>query len=614
MKLKLSILTPSLLMTITTLFGKETKQNIIFIMADDLGWSDLQCYGSDFYETPCLDAFAQTGVMFTDAYSASPLSSPTRASILTGQYPGRLRFTTPRGHVSKVVLDPKESSEAASWFKAATPETRTRLPNEYHTFAEVLKENDYFTAFMGKWHLGRDPYIPENQGFDVVVGGREHPGPPSPGHYFSPWDIETLPVVPSGTHISDVLTDEAIKYIKGNKKNPFLLCLWYYDVHGPFQAKENIKHRYDAKLNSNYKQRSSIMGAMIETLDTNVGRVLQTIQNLGLENKTIVIFTSDNGGNMSSWIEGALATNNYPLRCGKGTNYEGGVRVPLIVRVPGVTKSGTVSKVVTSSVDHYATLLDLLNIPFPEQVITDGVSYVPALEGKDYERIPIYSTFCHNMVVAGNRPNISMREGPWKFYKFYFDGENQEHRYELYNLKQDIGEINNLYSRMPERVKQMAKMIDTHAEDAEILLPRKNKNYIGNVAAAWKGAVDTEISVLDKTLHIYSKGTNPFIETIYTPNIDNTTVRLLFEMNSRSNGIGKVSWKSRKDTDYTENNCKVIQSIHDGEWHEYSINFPIKAVLQRIRVKPSSGKGLVKLRNIRIETSDGHYIRDWPLF
>ena len=210
------------LFVIFTIQAKETsdksarKSNVVFILADDLGWKDLACYGSDFYETPNLDAFAKTGVLFTDAYTASPLCSPTRASILTGQEPGRLRFTTPTGHVEEVVLDPEESSKGPAHFKAAEPQTRTRLPNEYLTFAEVLKENEYSTAFMGKWHLGREPYLPDNQGFDVVIGGREHPGPPGPGNFFAPWNCETLPVVPEGTHISDVLTDEAIKYINEN--------------------------------------------------------------------------------------------------------------------------------------------------------------------------------------------------------------------------------------------------------------------------------------------------------------------------------------------------------------------------------------------------------------
>ncbi len=614
MKFRLLSFMLSLLITIPTFADNGKKQNIVFILADDLGWKDLQCYGSDFYETPNLDAFAQTGVLFTDAYAASPLCSPTRASILTGQEPGRLRFTTPSGHVPNVVLDPKESCKEAPWFKAATPGTRTRLPNEYLTFAEVLKEYGYSTAFMGKWHLGREPYIPENQGFDVVVGGREHPGPPPPGHFFAPWNCETLPVVPAGTHIADVLTDEAIKYMEANQKNPFLLCLWYYDVHAPFQAKENIKQKYDGKLNPDHIQRSAIMGGMVETMDTNIGRVLQTIRDLKLEDETIVVFTSDNGGNMYDGPEGTLPTNNYPLRSGKGNNYEGGVRVPLIVRVPGVTKSGITSGVVTSTVDHYATLLDLLHIPFPKDLVTDGVSYVPALKGKKYERPPMYSTFCHNVVATGNRANISMREGPWKLYKFYFDGENQNHRYELYNLEKDISEIHNLAEEMPDRVNRMAMMLDAHAEEAQILLPCKNENYAGNVGDAWLGSADTDISVSDKVLHVHSSGSNPFIETVYTPNFANTTVRFEFEMKSNSKGRGKVLWKGGNNKEFAPEDVILVEIMHDGEWHNYAVELPLKEVLNAIRLKPSSGAGEMKIRNIRLNTADGYYIRDWPLY
>jgi arylsulfatase A-like enzyme len=604
-------------MTVITVFGSKSetvkKSNVIFILADDLGWKDLACYGSDFYETPNLDAFAETGMMFTDAYTASPLCSPTRASILTGQEPGRLRFTTPTGHVVDVVLDPKESTNAAPHFKTATPGTCTRLSNDYLTFAEVLKADGYSTAFMGKWHLGREPYIPENQGFDVVIGGREHPGPPGPGGFFAPWNCETLPVVPEGTHVSDVLTDEAIKYMTTNKENPFLLCLWYYDVHAPFQAKEELKKKYQAKLNSKHIQRSPTMAAMIETMDTNIGRVLKTIKDLQLEDETIVVFTSDNGGNMYDGPDCTNPTNNYPLRAGKGNNYEGGVRVPLIVRVPGVTKPGTKSKVITSTVDHYKSLLELLDIPFPQDVVTDGVSYVDALKGKKYEREPIYSTFCHNVVATGNRANISMRQGPWRLYKFYFDGPNQEHRYELYNLDKDISETKNLAEKMPEKVLEMTKLLDAHVEEAGILVANKNINYAGNTADAWVGSKDTKISLLENNLKLNSTGTTPFIETYYNPNISGEMYKMELEIKSNSSGRGELAWKYSPNEKYSTQNSSVIECIHDGKWHKYSVEMPLKKSLRVIKIKPSSGEGEIAIRNIELRTNDGYLIRDWPI-
>lgn len=590
------------------------KTNIIFILADDLGWKDLACYGSDFHETPNLDAFAETAVLFTNAYSASPLCSPTRASILTGQEPGRLRFTTATGHLDQVILDPKETSKGEPHFKAATPQTRTRLPNEYLTFAEVLKEYNYSTAFMGKWHMGREPYIPENQGFDVIVGGREHPGPPRPGNFFAPWDCETLPVVPEGTHISDALTDEAIKYITNKKDDPFLLCLWYYDVHAPFQAKEALKKKYEEKLSPKNIQRCPTMGAMVETLDHSVGRILQSVKELGLEDETIIVFTSDNGGNMYDGPDCTTPTNNYPLRAGKGNNYEGGVRVPLIVRVPGVTKAGKKSKVVTSTIDHYASLLELLDIPFPEGLVTDGVSYVDALKGKKYEREPVYFTFCNHTVATGNRPNISMRQGPWKFYKFYFDGPNQEHRYELYNLDEDIGERNNLAEKMPERVLEMTSLLDAHAEEAEILLPQKNTNYTGNVADAWIGSKDTKISVANKTLKIVSNGKKPSVETVFTPNVNKCTFYLKFKMKSTSDGDGSIFWKEGREKEYSDRKSNSFAPIHNGKWQQYRVPISLSGRLNSIKIQPSTNKGEIELSDIELVTEENYLIRDWPLY
>lgn len=601
------------------------QPNVIFVLADDLGWRDLGCYGSDLYETPNIDAFASSGMRFTDAYTASPLCSPTRASILTGLEPGRLRFTTPSGHVAEVVLDPKESDIAQPWYKAGTPQTRTRLPNEYVTFAEVLKEEGYATAFMGKWHLGREPYIPENQGFDVVVGGREHPGPPPPGHFFAPWDCNTLPVVPEGSHICDVVTDQAIEFIEKNQDNPFLLCLWYYDVHAPYQGKEDLKDYYARKIGPENIQRCPTMGAMIGNMDTNFGRVIETVKAMGLEKETIIIFTSDNGGNMYDGPDGTTPTNNYPLRAGKGINYEGGTRVPLIVRVPGITEAGSESKVVVSTVDHYATLLELLGIPMAEDFLTDGVSYIPALNNKEYVREPIYSTFCHYTPATGGRPNISMRHGPWRFYKFYYDGPDQEHRYELYNLEEDIGETLNLVDEEPELAMKMLTQLDQHAEEAGILLPQPNQKYGGNVADAWQGSEDTRITVSEKVLRIESTGKTPLVETVFTPNVFDDTFLFKFEMKSTSSGQGMLFWKDQNDTDYKKymdagfvpdesTNASAIPANHDGSWHQYSIEMPLVGRLKTIGIQPSAGEGMIEIRNMELTTQEGYYIRDWPLY
>jgi len=464
---------------------REKHPNVVLIMADDVGWRDTSVYGSRFYETPELDAFAGEGMLFTDAYAANPLCSPTRASVLTGQYPARLRFTAPNGHRARVVLDPGESASAPRDHKATTPGTRTRLPNEaYHTIAEAFGEAGYHTAFMGKWHLGRHPYVPENQGFDLVRGGRYDPGPPAPGHYFSPWRLEgdTLPEVEDGRHIADVLAGEADAYLRerADSEKPFFLAYWPYDVHGPFQTKDPLREHYARKLaDGSFVQQSPTMGGMIEVMDSTLGRVLDSLERDGLEEDTIVVVYSDNGGNMYNRIDGGVPpTDNAPLRAGKGNNYEGGVRVPLIVRWPGRIEPGSVSDALVSSPDLYPTLLELAGLSKKPEAHVDGHSFAEALRGDDYARPePIFSHFPHYFPRPGNIPNTSLREGPWKLYKFWFDGPEQTHRYELYNLDTDIGENVDLAEIYPGRVERMKAEMQALLDETNALLPRKNPDY-----------------------------------------------------------------------------------------------------------------------------------------
>ena len=402
-----------------------------------------------------------------------------------------------------------------------------------------------------------------------------------------------------------MLTDEAIKYMESNREDPFLLCLWYYDVHSPFQSKEDLKQYYAAKLRPHHIQRSPTYAGMVATLDMNIGRVMQTLKDLGLEEETIVIFTSDNGGNMKVGTDGTIPTNNAPLRAAKGCNYEGGVRVPLMIRVPGMTKPGTTSDVVISTVDHFVSLTELLEIPFPEEQVNDGESYVRALKGDTYERGPLYSIFPHYGTSDGSYPSVSVRQGPWKLCKIFYDGEGQTHRYELYNLREDIGETRNLVGEMPERVREMAALMETHIKEAGYLLPQKNRNFGGNVAAGWLGSKDTKVSVKGKILSVQSHGKEPWVETRYTPLVADATFALEFEMKSNSRGTGSVSWRSGS-TPYKPN--------HDGKWHSYRVEIPLAGGLGNLRILPSSGPGEIQLRNIRLETADGHYVREWPLY
>ncbi len=342
--------------------AKERPPNVIFILVDDLGWSDLGVQGSDFYETQNIDALAAGGVRFTDAYAAAPVCSPTRASLLTGRHPARLQITNwiPGD-------DPQD-------MPLIGPANRMQLPLQEKTIAEALREEGYATFFAGKWHLGGKGFFPQDQGFDVNVGGVALGRPP--GGYYSPYSNPALTDGPDGEFLTDRLTDEAITFIEQHKEREFFVYLSYYTVHTPLQGADRFIERYRQKLAalpppdgpgqvaehdglSKQFQDNVEYASMIHSLDENVGRILRVLEQHELASNTYVIFTSDNGGR-STLYEPGDATSNLPLRAGKGWLYEGGLRVPLIVRGPGLAGPGTVSDALVSSVDFYPTILELL--------------------------------------------------------------------------------------------------------------------------------------------------------------------------------------------------------------------------------------------------------------
>ncbi len=461
-----------------TLAAEPSRPNIVFFLADDLGWRDTTVYGSTFYETPNIARLAARGMTFSNAYAASPLCSPTRASILTGQYPHRLRLTTPACHIEQVVLDPTLPKKGPATQKALTPGTRTRLPNEYFTVAEALKEVGYTNGFFGKWHLGRDPYLPENQGFDLVIGGRRHPGPPG-SRYFAPWPIDTIPQPIPGEHITDRLAIEAVGFMQKNQQRPFFLCFWDYSVHAPYQAKQPLIDKYRDKVDSDNPQHNPIMAAMIEPLDDAVGRLLDTLDEAGLAENTIIIFTSDNGGNMYDVVEDMPPTNNAPLRNGKGSIYEGGVRVPLIIVWPGHVKAGSTSDEIVTSVDYYPTILEMLSLEPQADQVFDGVSLASMLQQTEpLQREAVFCHFPHYVPATGNLPSASVRQGDFKLIRYFADGPNQEDRLELYNLSTDIGETTNLADAMPQRAAAMNELLTKHLVETQALVPKPNPAYV----------------------------------------------------------------------------------------------------------------------------------------
>ena len=453
--------------------------NFVFILMDDMGWGDPGCYGSPFYETPNIDALAKQGVRFTTAYAAAPACSPTRASIMTGKYPARLHLT-----------DWLPGAGIAPRFKLNRPEILQHLPLEEVTIAEALKQKGYLCANIGKWHLGGEGFLPENQGFDVNVAGTSAGMPKS---YFHPtwsgkalrspsqWNkglfyppIDDDPPPPGGPdeYLTDRLCDEAVSFIDENKSKPFFLLLANYAVHIPIEAKEEITAKYQAKARPDQIHNNPVYAAMIESVDQGVGRVMAVLEKHGIADRTVVIFTSDNGGLDVSQGPNTPATSNHPFRAGKGRLYEGGVREPLIVRWPGVVEPGRVCDEMVCSNDFYPTVVEMAGIKGRPNGEIDGKSLVPLLkEGKPLHRDTLYWHYPHYSG-QGGRPSSAIRCGDMKLIEHFEDG-----RIELFDLKADIGETNDLAAKMPEKAEELQKKLLKWRKSVKAQMAVPNPDY-----------------------------------------------------------------------------------------------------------------------------------------
>jgi len=429
----------------------SARPNIVFFLADDLGWTDLGCYGSTFYETPHLDGIARDGARFTDAYAACPVCSPTRASIITGQWPQRTGITDYIG----APLQPELWKRNTKLLPAPYSD---RLALDAPTLAKAMKGAGYATFFAGKWHLGPEGYWPENQGFDVNMGGIDRGGPYGGKKYFSPYANPRLPDGPPGEHLPDRLATETCKFIEANKSKPFFAYFAFYSVHTPLMAREDLRQKYEAKrarlgLEAKWGkedtrdvrlvQEHAVYAGMVEAMDLAVGKVLAKLDALGLRDNTLVIFTSDNGGLSTS--EG-WPTSNLPLRGGKGWIYEGGIREPLLVRWPNVTKPGRVVATPVSSPDFMPTLLEAAGAKLQPGQLLDGQSLVPVLEGKEQPARALFWHYPH-YGNQGGAPAAAVRRGEWKLIEWY-----EDQRVELYNLARDASEKTDLAPSEPERV------------------------------------------------------------------------------------------------------------------------------------------------------------------
>jgi len=454
------------------------RPNVVFILADDLGVNDLSLYGSKFHETPNIDALARRGMRFDRAYSASPLCSPTRSAILTGLSPARTGITSPTCHLPEVVLAATPGTKATSNKKQIQPDPVTRLKTDYRTLAESLKDAGYATGHFGKWHLGPEPYSPLQQGFDVDVP--HWPGPGPAGSFVAPWKFKDFDADPSepNQHIEDRMAREAVAFMEKHKDGPFFLNYWMFSVHAPFDAKKELIEKHRARVDPTDPQRSPTYAAMIESMDDAVGTLLDTLERLKIADNTIIVFTSDNGGNMYNEVDGTTPTSNAPLRGGKATMFEGGTRVPCVIDWPGVTTRGSRSDAVIQSEDFYPTILAGLGLkPAPDQKF-DGISILPALEGKDLARTAIFQYFPHAPGVPDwLPPSVSVHRGDWKLIRIFHGGDNGAHRHLLFNLRDDLGEKNNLAAQHPEMVQELDALITEFLADTKAVVPIPNPAF-----------------------------------------------------------------------------------------------------------------------------------------
>lgn len=451
--------------------------NVVLILADDLGWSDTTLFGTtSFYQTPNVQRLARRGMLFSHAYAASPLCSPTRASIMTGLSPARVGITAPDCHLPRVIFKQSPLPQAPPGDKALQLNSVTRLDTKYLTLPTALKAQGYATGHFGKWHLGPEPYSPLEHGFDVDLPHWAGPGPA--GSFVAPWKFPNFKERTPKEHIEDRMAQEASEWMEKHRDKPFFLNYWQFSVHAPFDAKKKVVDKYRPLADPKNPQHSPTYAAMVESFDDAVGTLLDTIDRLGIADDTIVIFTSDNGGNMYNEVDGTSPTSNAPLRGGKATMYEGGVREPWVVAWPGHVAAESRCEEVVQTTDIFPTVLDMIGAARPGGPKFDGISIWPALQGKTLEREAIYTYFPHAPRVPDwLPPSASVHRGDWKLIRLFFEGENGAHDYRLYNLKTDLGERNNLAAQEPERVKILDAMIENFLKDAGAVLPRPNPRF-----------------------------------------------------------------------------------------------------------------------------------------
>jgi arylsulfatase A-like enzyme len=637
---RLVALTTLMLASLAVLHAAAAERpNLLFILADDLGWADTTLYGhTKYYQTPNLERLAKRGMTFTRAYSASPLCSPTRASILTGLSPARVGITAPVCHGPQVVLTASPGKAGPPGNKATICESVTRLNTNYFTLAEALKEAGYATGHFGKWHLGAEPYSPLQQGFEVDVP--HWPGPGPAGSYVAPWkfkDFDPDPAVPD-QHIEDRMAKEAVAFIEQHKNKPFFLNYWMFSVHAPFDAKKALIEKHRTRVNPADPQRSPTYAAMVESMDDAVGTLLDTLNRLGLADKTVIVFTSDNGGNMYNEVDGTTPTSNAPLRGGKATLFEGGIRVPCIVSWPGVVAGGTRSDAVVQSSDFYPTLLEVLSLAPRHEQQYDGISIVPALKGRPLKREAIFSFFPHQTQVPDwLPPAVAMHSGDWKLIRIFHGGDKGAHRWKLFNLASDLGEKNDLAAQEPQRVKEMDALIEKFLANTMAVVPMPNPKFDpaaycpadegkvpaktkakqGKASAAstaktgadplqgWK-ARGCKASVQDGILKVKGTSAAPFLG--FAAGKENGPATVTLRVCSATGGDGKIEWLSSPTAADARS---TTYSLPGGKMQTLAIPVPATGSLGILRVYLPATPQSVEIDWIELQSGSATKPRRW---
>lgn len=636
MKYLLTLLALAIPLTALSAEERDTsKPNIVLFLVDDMGWMDSTPYGSQYYETPNMLGLSHQSMRFTDAYSL-PLCSPTRASILSGQYSSRHGVTSATGH------QPAAPQAAFPYPNKAPANKQLIYANSQNyldlgmpTLAEVLQQAGYRTGHFGKWHLGlSQEHWPDKHGFDIAFHAQPSPGPPS---YFSPYGVHqdgkpsgrnhvgTITDGPDGEYITDRLTDEAIKFVEENKDRPFFLNFWHYGVHGPWGHKEEYTAEYAKKTDPRGQQRNPIMASMLQSVDESLGRLMNRLDELGLTENTLFIFYSDNGGNVHSrtyddgklvnvkeghpqfeaiqdwrkWAGGEPPTNNAPLREGKGRIYEGGQRVPLMVRWPGQVEPGTISDAIMGPIDLYPTILDAVGVEKPDHHIVDGESLLPVLKQTGNLKREAYFTWFPHLI-----PAVSVRQGDWKLIRRFEPHPSYPELYELYNLKKDISETRNLAKQMPEKVKQLDSLIDQFVKETHAKYPKPNPDYkvTTKTANTTDGFVARSCKLVnaDGAIEVVGIGRLPFLGTAQVKL--SGPLKLTLVARSESGGKGRVQWKTIGQEEFLEAGQIAEYELPAGEsWQEITVDLPVKGQTQVVRLYLPADMSPVQLRSIRFQ-------------